>query len=108
MLTPGSWTLEESEVESCEDQDNANIHRQPFPESVSEEREIYTDYGGCHRRDVKHDGCLSADFSKRRFLEDHALNGTPAARRWQSPRPWGQLTISPFVSGWRLNNPVSS
>jgi hypothetical protein len=35
---------EESEVESPEHQDNANIHGQPFPESVSEEREIYTDY----------------------------------------------------------------
>jgi hypothetical protein len=31
---------EESQVESCEHQDNANIRYQPFPESVSEEREI--------------------------------------------------------------------
>ena len=46
---PCSWTLEESEVESYEHQDNANIHCQPFPESVSEEREIYTDYDGYHR-----------------------------------------------------------
>jgi ABC-type uncharacterized transport system substrate-binding protein len=34
-------------------QDNANIHDQPFPESVSEEHEIYTDYNGCHRQHVK-------------------------------------------------------
>jgi hypothetical protein len=53
---------EESEVESCEHQDNANIHCQPFPEMVSEEREIYTDYDGYHRRHVKHDGYLSAHF----------------------------------------------
>jgi hypothetical protein len=33
---------------------NANIHYQPFPESVSEEHEIYTDYNGCHRHHVKH------------------------------------------------------
>ena len=59
----GSWTPEESQVESCEHQDNANIHRQPFPESVSEEHEIYTDDDGCHRRHVKHDGYLSAHFS---------------------------------------------
>jgi hypothetical protein len=57
-----SWTLEESQVESCEHQDNANIHCQPFPESVSEEHEIYTDYDGCHRHHVKHDSYLSAHF----------------------------------------------
>jgi hypothetical protein len=33
---------EESQVESSKHQDNANIHYQPFPESVSEEHEIYT------------------------------------------------------------------
>src|SRR5579872_972507 len=58
-----SWTPEESQVESCEHQDNANIHCQPFPESVSEEDEIYTDYDGCHRHHVKHDNYLSAHFS---------------------------------------------
>jgi hypothetical protein len=58
-----SWTPEKSQVESCEHQNNANIHRQPFPESVSEEHEIYTDYDGCHRHHVKHDSYLSAHFS---------------------------------------------
>ncbi len=58
-----SWTPEESQVESSEHQDNANIHCQPFPESVSEEHEIYTDYDGCHRQHVKHDSYLSAHFS---------------------------------------------
>jgi len=46
---------EESEVESYEHQDNADIHSQPFPESVSEKQEIYTDNRGCHRHYVKHD-----------------------------------------------------
>jgi hypothetical protein len=55
-IAPGSWTREESEVESCEHQDNANIHCQPFPESVSKEHDIYTDYDGCHRHRVKHSG----------------------------------------------------
>jgi hypothetical protein len=45
---------EESPVESHEHQDNANIHDQPFPESVSEERNIYTDNNGCHHRRVKY------------------------------------------------------
>jgi hypothetical protein len=48
-VAPRSRTPQESEVESCEHQDDANIHCQPLPESVSEEHEIYTDYDGRHR-----------------------------------------------------------
>jgi hypothetical protein len=62
-IAPCSWTAEESEVESSEHQDNANIHCQPFPESASEERDIYTDYDGCHRHRVKHSSYLSAHFN---------------------------------------------
>jgi hypothetical protein len=58
-----SWTPEESQVESCEHQDNANVHYQPFPESVSEEREIHTDYDGCHCHHIKRDSDLPAHFS---------------------------------------------
>jgi hypothetical protein len=54
-----SWTPEEPKVEGREHQDNANIHGQPFQESVSEEREIYTDYDGCHAYCVKNKSCLS-------------------------------------------------
>jgi hypothetical protein len=61
--TATSWTPDESKVESCEHQDNADIHCQPFPESVSEEDQIYTDYDGCHRRRVKQ-SYLSAHFSQ--------------------------------------------
>jgi hypothetical protein len=46
---------QESEVERREHEDDSNIHRQPFPESVSEEHDIYTDYDGCHRQHVKRD-----------------------------------------------------
>jgi len=35
-------------VESYEQQDIANVYRQPFPESVSEEPAIHADYDGCH------------------------------------------------------------
>jgi hypothetical protein len=62
-FAPCSWTPEESQIESCEHQDNANIHCQPFPKSVSEEHEIYTDYDGYHRHHVKHDSYLFAHFS---------------------------------------------
>jgi hypothetical protein len=53
---------EESQVESSKHQDNANIHYQPFPKSVSEEHEIYTDYNGYHRHHVKHNSDLFAHF----------------------------------------------
>jgi hypothetical protein len=62
-LAPCSWTPQESEVESCKHQDDSNIHRQPFPESVSEEHEIYPDYDGYHRHHAKHDSYLPAHFS---------------------------------------------
>jgi hypothetical protein len=71
---PCSWTPEESEVESYEHQDNANIHCQPFQESISEEHEIYTDYGGYHRHHVKHDSYLSAHF---RLVASSATTSTP-------------------------------
>ena len=58
---------EESQVESSEHQDNANIHYQPFPESISKEREIYKDYNGCHRRHVKHYNYPSVHFSTTSF-----------------------------------------
>jgi hypothetical protein len=54
---------EKSQVESSEHQDNPNIHDQPFPESVSEERKIYTDYNGRHRHHVKHYSYPSIHFS---------------------------------------------
>jgi hypothetical protein len=60
---------EEPHVENCEHQYNANIHRQSFPDSVSEEHEIYTDYEGCHRHRVKHDSYLSAHSSGKRHFD---------------------------------------
>jgi len=53
VAPPCSWTPEETQVESCGHQDNANIHCQPFPESVSEEHDIYADYDGCHHHHTK-------------------------------------------------------
>jgi hypothetical protein len=61
-VAPCSWAPEESQIESCEHQDNANVRCQPFPESVSEEREIYTDYDGYHCHHVKRDSDLSTRF----------------------------------------------
>src|SRR6266849_3739331 len=81
-IAPCSWTPEESQVESGEHQDNANIHCQPFPESVSEEHEIYTDYDGYHRHHVKHDSYLSAHFSpwfnRAEYVSSATKGGRPA------------------------------
>jgi hypothetical protein len=62
-FAPRLWTPEESQAESRKHQDSANIHHQPFPESVSEELEIYTDYDGYYRHYVKHGSSLSAHLS---------------------------------------------
>jgi hypothetical protein len=64
-----SWTPGKSQRECCEHHNNANIHLQPLPQSVSEEHEIYTDYDGCHRHHVKHDSYLSAHSSGNRHFE---------------------------------------
>jgi len=87
-VAPCSWTPQESQVERCEHQDDSNIHCQPFPESVSEEHEIYTDYDGCHRHHVKHDSYLSAHFSpwfnrKSNQAQERILGRTP--RQMSSP-----------------------
>src|SRR5215469_13691018 len=59
-----SRTPEKSQVEGHEDQDDANIHYQPFPESISEEHEIHTDYHGCHRHHVNHHRYRSAHLTE--------------------------------------------
>jgi hypothetical protein len=73
LLPWQSWTPDESQVESCEHRDNANIRYQPFPELVPEEHEIHTDYNGCHRHHVKHDSYLFAHFSTLRLRRLSAL-----------------------------------
>jgi hypothetical protein len=63
LPSAGSWTPQESQVERQEHQNDSKVHRQPFPESVSEEHQVYTDYDSCHRHYVKHGGYRSAHFS---------------------------------------------
>lgn len=79
-----SWAPEESQVESYEDQDDAKIHHQPFPESISEEHEIYSDYKGCRPHHVKHGRYLSAHLSlpSPGFTKRHP--GTPGFGRIMS------------------------
>jgi hypothetical protein len=57
----------ESRVESYDQKNNANIHYQPFPELISEEHEIYTDYNSDHCDHVKHHSYPSAHFNTLSF-----------------------------------------
>jgi hypothetical protein len=59
---------------------------QSFPESVSEERDIHTDYNGCHHHCVKHTSYLPAHFSTLRLRHLSALcAGEPCEGTINSP-----------------------
>jgi hypothetical protein len=44
--------LQESQIEGRKHQNNADIHHQPFPESILEEQQIHTNDNGYHRHTV--------------------------------------------------------
>ncbi|MGC1779695.1 MAG: hypothetical protein WBB34_17305 [Xanthobacteraceae bacterium] len=58
-----SSVLEESQVECSEHQDDSYIHNKPFPEPISKEQDIHSNYDGCHQHDVKHHSYQSSHFS---------------------------------------------
>ena len=60
---PYNVLFQKSEVEGCEYQDDSYIHRQPFPEMVLEEQEIYSDHNGYQEQYIKHDSRLASHFS---------------------------------------------
>jgi hypothetical protein len=92
--------VEKSQVESREHQDNANIRYQPFPESVSEERDIYTDYDGYHHRHVKHDSYQSAHFiSRASGGRVYPAMGVGAFQKALSSRPTRRIDIGRVA--WR-------
>jgi hypothetical protein len=91
-----SIATEKSPVESREHQDNANIHCQPFPEVVSKEREIHTDYDGYHHHHVNHYSYLSARFR-------HAGADSSALQTFGDPAPRGKLKIP-----WEISREGSS
>jgi hypothetical protein len=59
--------VEESQVESHEDQDDANIHHQSFPESLPEEREVHDDDGGnhCHQENCARNSSIQCSSTSR-------------------------------------------
>jgi hypothetical protein len=91
-----SIATEKSPVESREHQDNANIHCQPFPEVVSKESEIHTDYDGYHHHHVNHYSYLSARFR-------HAGADSSVLQTFGDPAPRGKLKIP-----WEISREGSS
>ena len=49
-----SRVLEESQIEGCKHQNNADIYHQPFPESILKEQYIYANDNGHQYENVKH------------------------------------------------------
>jgi hypothetical protein len=98
-----SWSPKESQVEGYEDQDDVDIHYQPFPQSISEEHEIYSDYKGCHRHHVKRDSYLSAHVSgpSLGFTRLAASDSIPEnARARYSPVSVSDLECLPLLVGF--------
>jgi len=55
--------LEESQIEGCKHQDNADVHYKPFPESILKEQYIYTNDNGYQHHNVKHDRHVPGHFN---------------------------------------------
>jgi hypothetical protein len=108
--------LEKSQVESREHENDADIRYQPFPESVSEERQIQSDDNSDHRCHVKHDYQFAHfDILRRRRMSARARRSAwGIARQGQAPSgPIGVREEFPlsrdgrgsrasFVFGWSL------
>jgi GNAT superfamily N-acetyltransferase len=59
----GLRVLHESQIEGGEHQDNADVDQQPFPESILEEQQIYTNNNGYQHHTVKHDRHVLCHFN---------------------------------------------
>ncbi len=50
-----SWMFQESQGERREYEANSYIHHQPFPEQVSEEKNVHGDYDGYQQHNERYD-----------------------------------------------------
>jgi len=55
-----SSTLQESQIECREHQDNSDVYYQPRPEVVPEEQDVHADHDGYHREHIQDGACLSS------------------------------------------------
>src|SRR5262249_39338853 len=92
-----SWVVQEPEVERREDQDDADVRRQPLPGVLPEEQEVHGHHDGDHREPVQQPDRPS---SHRSFLLP--VSGCDKAA-CQAPRPTIGASWSdhePCTSGW--------
>src|SRR5580692_13218920 len=101
------WRLRqsvESQIESCEHQDNADIRHQPWPELVSEEQDIDADDDGSHRHHKKDSSHLSPHFC-------HPLAAPLAALDAPQGRGLGRaapgIMPNPVMAGQKARSAVS-
>jgi hypothetical protein len=52
--------LQESEIEGRKHQDNSDVHGQPWPKLMPEEKDVHTDHYGHHGEHVKHGDQISS------------------------------------------------
>jgi hypothetical protein len=53
-----SSTLQEPQIERPEH--HPDVHHQPLPKSIPEEKDVHADHDTDHHKHVEHDGCLSS------------------------------------------------
>jgi hypothetical protein len=104
-----SWTFRESEVEGREYQDDSYVHRQPFPELILEQQEIYSDDDGYQEQYVKRDCRLASHFSPRSKSLYSNRGNSPYLRPWSvfsaAARRW-EREQAPSVLGTALDAAV--
>ncbi len=75
------WVLEESQIKGCKHQDNADVHYQPFPESILKEQQVYTNDNGNQHRNVKHDRHVPRHSISRSNISTAALRARNASSK---------------------------
>ena len=91
---PASCVMQEPEVERREDQDDADVGREPLPHVASEEQDVDPDHDSCRRDRVQHAGCRP---SHRATLS--AMCGLPGrVKGRKEPRSHEQPKSEPYAS----------
>lgn len=88
------WAMQEPEEERYEDEDDADVGREPLPEVVTEERQVDSDHQRRHHRDVH----------RTRRQPPHRLQPTGHALRRTNPatQPSG-ASHRVSISAWTLS-----
>lgn len=72
-----SRSLQKSQIERREYQDDPDVHHQALPEPMPEEQDVHADYDGYQREHVKHNACLPSHYSTILFTTASSPRMTP-------------------------------